>query len=294
MEHDPEQTIAYLTGKVDEYVKQAGRDTVMANVEKSPTVRYARIADGESCDFCRMLASRGFVYRTQSKAGGNAAHGSKADSYHPFCNCQIAVSHDVYIEKYDVAHRGGVTTVTRGYSLGGNVVSPGRDKSRKLREIDIDALYEEYKQVGREFSTPAKRKRDEKAASRNLMGGTKLPPDEFQAAMQSLADAQTLDELHAQGQAIVDDWPRNEYGRNAEQWDEMSRFAQARERELKEQRQVENLTPRQKLEREARDALPQQAAEMGITLAEARRRFDALVASNTDAQLRRFIKKYAR
>lgn len=289
MEFDPEATIAYLGGKVDEYVKHQGRQTVSMNAEMDKNARYARVPDGNACDFCRMLGSRGFVYHSEELAGGKA-HGTKWDTYHPYCNCQIAVSFDYVQDEY---YKNGVK-VRRGYADDGIVTVTGRDGSDRMRKVDIDALYDEYKRAGKEFSTPAKRKRDEKAASRNLMGGTKLPPDEFQAAMQSLADAQTLDELHAQGQAIVDDWPRNDYGRNVEQWDEMSRLAQERERELKQRRQVENLTPRQKLERDARAVLPRQAEELGITLAEAQRRFDALVASNTDAQLRRFIKKYAR
>ena len=213
MEHDPDKTIAYLMGKIDEYVKQAGRDTVTANVEKSPVARYARVPDGNACEFCNMLGSRGFVYRSKERAGGSAGHGSKFDTYHPYCNCQIAVSYDAYIDKYvTVSDRGSLTTVTRGYSLDGRVVSTGRDKSRQMRE---------------------ERRRDEKRKGQNLMGGTKLPDDAYMEAMQRLADAQTLDELHAIGEEIVTDWPPNEYGRNAEQWTEMSRFAKQREREMK-------------------------------------------------------------
>lgn len=234
MEHDPEQTIAYLTSKIDQYVKQAGRDTVTANVEKSPVARYARVPDGNACEFCNMLGSRGFVYRSKERAGGGAMHGTKFDTWHPYCNCQIAVSYEAYIDKYvTVSARGSLTTVTRGYSLDGRVVSPGRDGSRQMREVDLAKLFKDYQDSGKEFTTPAKRRRDERRKHANLMGGTKLPDDAYMEAMQRLADAQTLDELHAIGEEIVTDWPRNELGRNAEQWNEMSRFAKQREAELK-------------------------------------------------------------
>lgn len=52
------------------------------------------------------------------------------------------------------------------------------------------------------------------------------------------------------------------------------------------------LTERQALERDARAATARQAEELGITPEEAERRFDALVGSNTDAQLRKYIKRY--
>lgn len=217
MEYDPMLTARYLNGKVDEFVKQAARDTIMQNVRHDKArKRYARIPDGNACEFCSMLGSRGFVYHTEAKAGG-------AGQYHPHCNCQIAVSFDVAQESYYMSG----TRVTRGYAMEADVVRPGRDGSRELRDVDIDELFERYRAAGRDFKPKASRVFQ---GARDLMGGTKLPPDEFQAAMQQLADAKTLDELHAVGKDIVDKWPRNQAGRNPEQWREMSRFAQELEK----------------------------------------------------------------
>lgn len=226
MEFDPEATIAYLDGKVDEYVKRQGRDTVAMNAERDRDARYARIPDGNACDFCRMLGSRGFVYHSEELAGGTA-HGTKWDTYHPYCNCQIAVSFDYVQDEY---YKNGVK-VRRGYADDGIVTVTGRDGSDRMRKVDIDALYDEYLAAGKSYTASAKRLKAQQSA-RNLMGGTKLPPDEFQAAMQRLADAKTLDELHAVGQDIVDKWPRNQAGRNPEQWREMSELAQRLEREM--------------------------------------------------------------
>ncbi|MCF0121682.1 MAG: hypothetical protein HUJ74_00360 [Lachnospiraceae bacterium] len=51
---------------------------------KRSKIRYARIPrDGKLCEFCLMLASRGFVYRSAKTAGGNGNH------YHPNCRCTV-------------------------------------------------------------------------------------------------------------------------------------------------------------------------------------------------------------
>lgn len=222
MEHDPELTLAYLSGKVDQAVKRRGRDTIVRNAERDPHARFARIPDGNACEFCRMLGSRGFVYHSERTAGGEE-HGTRLDAYHPYCNCQVAVCFDPFIEEYHV----GWTKVTRGYG-DGQVAVPGRDGSDVLREVDIDELFAEYKAMGRDFTAGSRLKRT-KGATRNLAGGARLPDDEFQAAMQRLADARTLDELHAVGDGIVRKWPANRHGRNPDQWNEMSRFARERE-----------------------------------------------------------------
>ncbi|MBQ9002415.1 MAG: hypothetical protein IJ087_11225, partial [Eggerthellaceae bacterium] len=221
MEHNPSLTPNYLAGKVDEYVKFQGRDTIMRNARRDRNCRYARIPDGGACDFCRMLGSRGFVYHSEKSAGG-VSHGSKFDTYHPFCNCQIAVCFDPFIEKYQK----GWTTVTRGYGAG-EVVRPGRDGSTAMREVDVDALYEEYLAMGRSFNAGSRLK--------DYTRGARLSDEAFDAAMRRLADARTLDELHAVGDDIVRNWPRNDNGRDKSQWDEMSRFAKELEKRFSEE-----------------------------------------------------------
>ena len=199
MEHNPSLTPAYLAGKVDEYVKFAARDTVERNGRRDRNCRFARVPDGTACAFCRMLGSRGFVYHSEFKAGAG-------NRYHPYCNCQVAVCFDPFIEKYDVvSEHGTITTVTRGYG-DGELVAPGRDGSYELREVDMDALYEEYRAAGESFRA--------KSRYKDYTRGAKLPEEEFEAAKRRLAEARTLEELHEAGADIVDRWPENDNGRD--------------------------------------------------------------------------------
>ena len=64
------------------YIKRSAHDAMVANCDKA-NLRYARVPSGfETCAFCFMLASRGFVYSSELKAG-------LGHSYHPNCNCTI-------------------------------------------------------------------------------------------------------------------------------------------------------------------------------------------------------------
>lgn len=86
---------------IDSAINHSFADT-MINASKLDTfnVRFARVPTGSyTCNFCMMLASRGFVYRTKQTAG-------EYDKYHAFCNCQIVPEFDtegnkVSIEGYD-------------------------------------------------------------------------------------------------------------------------------------------------------------------------------------------------
>lgn len=68
----------------DELVKQPGRSTMVASARDNK-VRYARVPTGsETCSFCLMLASRGFIYHSDRRAADMPkAHGA--------CDCRIAV-----------------------------------------------------------------------------------------------------------------------------------------------------------------------------------------------------------
>lgn len=58
-----------LAGLVDELVKQPGRSTLVRSAQKN-RVAYGRIPTGaETCDWCLMLAGRGFVYASADTAG---------------------------------------------------------------------------------------------------------------------------------------------------------------------------------------------------------------------------------
>lgn len=224
MEYDPNATAAYLAGKVDEYVKYQGRDTITSNANRDKYARYARIPDGKACDFCKMLGSRGFVYRSESRAGGGMSHGSKYDSYHPWCNCQIAVTFEPSLDYY---YKNGVKVV-RGY--GGSdakVVRAGRDGSEKMRDVDIDELFDEYLKMGRSFKS--------QGHYRRYTDQFRLTDEQFEDAMKALDDAKTLDELYKEGARIVEDWKAGADGRPLDdfQWKKMSERAKELEKQFK-------------------------------------------------------------
>lgn len=231
MEYDPAATLAYLSGTVDKCVKQQARDTLAFNAERDPKARYARIPDGNACDFCLMLGSRGFVYHSEESAGGSA-HGTKWDTYHPYCNCQIAVTFDPVFEEYYV----GLTKVRRGYALDAQVTVPGRDGSDAMRQVDIDDLFAQYKAIGKDFKGSTKLHR---SPNDYRVGGTALSDDEFAEAKARLSRARTPEELVEIADDIVAKWPENEYGRNPAQWRELSEHAQELDRMMKDYSHVE-------------------------------------------------------
>lgn len=221
MKYDPSLTPAYLAGKVDEYVKFAGRDTITRNASRDPHARWARIPSGTACEFCRMLGSRGFVYHDETKAGG------KGNKFHHFCNCQIAVAFDPFIDKYEVVSPNGtIVTVTRGYADEAHVVQPGRDGSVRARDVDIDDLYAEYKDSHRDFNKGSR--------YRNYSRGGKLAAEKFDAYMKMLSEASTLEELYAADRKIIAEWPTKNGRHDGAQWTEMSRHAKEMEKRLKE------------------------------------------------------------
>lgn len=63
----------------------------MANALKDPAAtRFARVAAGaETCAWCFMLASRGWVYATKESASKAKKTG---DSFHAGCDCQIVLA----------------------------------------------------------------------------------------------------------------------------------------------------------------------------------------------------------
>ena len=78
--------------------RQAANRTMLGNAlrDEGRGVRYARVPTGaETCTFCRMLSSRGFVYRSKESAklfGHN----------HRGCNCEVVVSTNADgLEGYD-------------------------------------------------------------------------------------------------------------------------------------------------------------------------------------------------
>lgn len=88
---------ATVEGAAQKLVTDTGRDTVIGAVKADRKARgYARVARPNCCAFCRMLASRGPVYKTAETAGeveastvyGGDAHGA-VNRYHDHCHCQV-------------------------------------------------------------------------------------------------------------------------------------------------------------------------------------------------------------
>lgn len=76
--------------RVDYEAKRAAGHTQIENGfrDKKGKPRFARVPIGkETCPFCIMLASRGYVYHSEKTAG-------KLDHFHPKCDCRIVPSFD--------------------------------------------------------------------------------------------------------------------------------------------------------------------------------------------------------
>jgi hypothetical protein len=90
----PDQFVALCLDRLDYELKVAASQTVPNNARRDPVrPRFARVPTGaETCDFCLMLASRGFVYETEAAA----SHA------HAGCDCRTVPSWRAHkVEGYD-------------------------------------------------------------------------------------------------------------------------------------------------------------------------------------------------
>ena len=82
--------------RIDYEMKRSANMSVVENGRRDPKrVRYARVPTGaETCDFCLMLASRGFVYQSEGTAGAGHTHYA--------CDCRCIPGWDgMEVEDYD-------------------------------------------------------------------------------------------------------------------------------------------------------------------------------------------------
>lgn len=63
-----EKGLARLEGSAQRAVFDGARETTMLNAELEPGTRWAREARADACAFCRMMSTRGAVYRTERDA----------------------------------------------------------------------------------------------------------------------------------------------------------------------------------------------------------------------------------
>lgn len=89
---DEGKVVSLLHDVVADQVSRQARDTIVRNLGMETAVDnvgYARVPVGDTCAFCIMLASRGFVY-TSKKAAVRTRTGEK---YHDNCNCVAVPFH---------------------------------------------------------------------------------------------------------------------------------------------------------------------------------------------------------
>lgn len=76
---NPEQSLKFIDGAASKYILQPARDTIALSSRRDPAKPgWARVPEPDACDFCLMLASRGFEYGSEDSAGGE---------YHDNCQC---------------------------------------------------------------------------------------------------------------------------------------------------------------------------------------------------------------
>lgn len=84
--------------RIDYEMKRSSGNSMFENGRVDPLKpRFARVPAGpETCDFCLMLASRGFAYRTEEAASNYLDH------YHSGCDCEVVAGwDDDSVEGYD-------------------------------------------------------------------------------------------------------------------------------------------------------------------------------------------------
>ncbi|MDO5500961.1 MAG: hypothetical protein Q4F67_14895 [Propionibacteriaceae bacterium] len=96
----PGLMLPFLLGITDKYVKEPGRQTLWQSAARDPArPRWARVPSGlETCDWCVMLASRGFVYHSEA-----SARRSEISKFHEDCDCALVMEWSKHprLEGYD-------------------------------------------------------------------------------------------------------------------------------------------------------------------------------------------------
>ena len=90
----PSAFAAAVAACASDQVSRRANATMAGNVQRDH-IRYARVPmGGETCTFCAMLASRGFVYRS-AKSAGEGTH------WHRNCRCKVVPETAGTVEGYD-------------------------------------------------------------------------------------------------------------------------------------------------------------------------------------------------
>lgn len=289
-------------------------------------IKYARVPIGiETCEFCNMLASRGFVYHSKESAG-------EFTKYHPDCRCAVIPGYegsdgvDGYApEQYEALNK-AYADIDRNPNL-----TPGQKAQAKqaLTEYSASGYYDdEYMRLGgkERWYAPIE-KSGANQTSRWVAGDTRSNQRADRGTHRPTGTRRRSGGFRLKGHGEL---AASDFDTQAHVWEYASRSASfrpdARDSELRFIRQMCNdqghpewadgiedfwddtaaqarwldevspptprLTARQQLEADARRTYMEHApGELGITEEEAARRFDLQVGSNTDAQLRRYINR---
>lgn len=207
----------FLTARVDYEVKRAAGESIYRNGSRDPLKpRYARVPSGnETCAFCIMLASRGFVYRDAKSAG-------EGDHYHPNCDCRIVPGFD-HME-YGVSRRMSISTEIEGY--------------------DMDALYDKYLDdlkngnlnyekllANAKNSKRGKRgKYSESGSSSNVRNWASESFDSYGDFARFVKEAESIEELQERCAFVTSEWEKT--GLSDRKWNELKLVVLSRRKEI--------------------------------------------------------------
>ena len=141
--------------RIDYEMKRSANMSVVENGRRDPKrVRYARVPTGaETCDFCLMLASRGFVYQSESTASASHVHANCVlpDTVLGALNVKALVRRKFEGDVVDITTRGGRhLSVTANHPI---LTVNGWVKAGLLH--DGDALLCGFTGEGHDFGVPS-------------------------------------------------------------------------------------------------------------------------------------------
>lgn len=85
-----------LTSEVEQLVLDQSRSAIIGAVQSDQHARaWARVTEPDACSFCRLLATRGAVYKSEA-SGDFRAHKKKADGSGGTCRCHVEPVFGVY------------------------------------------------------------------------------------------------------------------------------------------------------------------------------------------------------
>jgi hypothetical protein len=89
-----------VSGAVDRLVTDVGRRTLVGAVQSDRQAKgWARITRPGACSFCRLMATRGAVYKNEQTAGGDASKGFVGEGefkFHNHCHCYVEPAFGIY------------------------------------------------------------------------------------------------------------------------------------------------------------------------------------------------------